>query len=73
MANKWGLTSKEEEVLSLMARGYSTPGVANKLSISLCTAKSHISTIYGKLNLSTSNKDINLHTTAVLMYLFRNK
>lgn len=73
MANKWGLTSKEEEVLSLMARGYSDYGIAKKLEISLCTVKSHTVTIYNKLYLSNSSKDINLRTTAVLMYLFRNE
>lgn len=71
MANKWGLTPKEEEVLSLMARGYSTRGVANKLNISGSTAKAHLVNIYGKLGLSEANENIHQYTTAALMYIYR--
>ena len=73
MVTKWKLTQKEEEVLSLMARGYSDYGIAKKLAISLSTVKTHIATIYDKLYLGDSSKDINLRTTAVLMYLFRSE
>jgi DNA-binding NarL/FixJ family response regulator len=44
-----GLTSREEEVLSLVARGYTDREIAETLVISAKTASVHVSHILGKL------------------------
>ena len=43
------LTPREEEVLALLARGLSIPGIAAALSISPHTVKTHVAHIYDKL------------------------
>lgn len=43
------LTRREREVLSLLAAGHSTKGLANRLQISQVTARNHIQHIYQKL------------------------
>lgn len=48
--DKLGLSKREIEVLELMAQGYSNQEVADKLFVSLNTTKTHISNIYGKMN-----------------------
>jgi HD-GYP domain-containing protein (c-di-GMP phosphodiesterase class II) len=45
-----GLTSREVEVLQLLARGLSNKEIARKLSISPKTASNHIEHIYAKIN-----------------------
>ncbi len=49
LAQAYGLTRREEDVLGLLARGKSLQGVADELSISANTAKSHIAHVYRKL------------------------
>jgi len=46
------LTSREQEVLSLVAEGYSDKEIAQELSLSIHTVKSHMRNILGKLHLS---------------------
>lgn len=45
-----GLSKREIEVLEMLARGYSNQQIADKLFVSLNTVKTHISSIYQKLN-----------------------
>jgi DNA-binding NarL/FixJ family response regulator len=47
-----GLTSREREVLSLLARGYSNGQIANELFISTKTASVHVSNLIRKLQVS---------------------
>jgi DNA-binding NarL/FixJ family response regulator len=44
------LTERESEVLTLVAQGMSNTEIANRLYISLFTAKTHVSRILTKLN-----------------------
>jgi DNA-binding NarL/FixJ family response regulator len=44
------LTRREEEILQLIADGYSTSEVASRLFISGKTVKNHLASIYGKLD-----------------------
>ncbi len=44
------LTPREEEILQLIADGYSTSEVASRLFISGKTVKNHLASIYGKLD-----------------------
>ena len=46
------LTSRESEVLALLARGYSVAAIAREIFVSDSTAKTHISKIYEKLGAS---------------------
>ena len=43
------LTSREHEVLDLIAKGINNPAIANRLSISEKTVRNHISNIFNKL------------------------
>ena len=53
------LTAREQEVLGLAARGLRTLQIANRLSVSTQTIRSHFKNIYSKL-------DVNTRTEAVL-------
>lgn len=48
-----GLSTRETEVLSLLAQGFSNAEVAEKLFLSLYTVNAHLRNIYGKLNVSS--------------------
>ncbi|MEO9485550.1 MAG: LuxR C-terminal-related transcriptional regulator [Ekhidna sp.] len=56
--NKLGLSKRELEVLELLAQGLSNQEIANKLFVSLNTAKTHISNIYSKLNVKRRTQAI---------------
>jgi DNA-binding CsgD family transcriptional regulator len=47
------LTSREQQVLAMLKRGYSNRDIANELSISLSGAKYHVSEIISKLGVSS--------------------
>ncbi len=52
-ATDYGLTSRETEVLRLLADGHSTRAVAAALSISPRTAATHITNILGKFGVNS--------------------
>ena len=62
------LTSREMEVLGLMAEGYTNISIARKLTISERTVESHVNNIFGKLGL-TSEATHNPRVMAVLLFL----
>jgi DNA-binding NarL/FixJ family response regulator len=53
-----GLTKRELEILSLMAAGESNRAIGERLFISSTTVASHISHIYGKLEVDTRAKAV---------------
>ncbi|HOZ51334.1 MAG TPA: response regulator transcription factor [Chitinophagaceae bacterium] len=55
------LTSKENEILSLLAEGYLYKEIGGKLGISLDTVKKHTSNIYRKLHVHNRTEAINLY------------
>ena len=67
------LTERENEVMSLVAKGFSNLEIANTLFIGINTVKTHLSKIYQKYYL-TNHKDKNscefatLRVRAVLKY-----
>ena len=48
-AYEYGLTAREFEVLEYMAEGLSNPEIANKIIVSECTVKAHVSHILEKM------------------------
>lgn len=57
-ASKLGLSKREVEVLELLAIGLSNQEIADKLFVSLNTIKTHISSIYSKLNVKRRTQAI---------------
>jgi DNA-binding NarL/FixJ family response regulator len=57
-----GLSKRESEVLSYVARGYSDKEVADALGLSPATVRSYLKTIYGKLHVHSRTQAI-LKTT----------
>ena len=47
------LTAREAEVLALMGRGATVPGIARVLNISLNTCRSHVRAVHSKLGVTT--------------------
>jgi DNA-binding NarL/FixJ family response regulator len=62
------LTSRESEVLALMAEGRSNAGIANVLVIGEGGVEKHVANIFAKLGLPVSESD-NRRVLAVLRYL----
>lgn len=64
------LTSRESEVLALMAEGRTNVGIARRLWLSERTVETHISSIIAKLGLADSEED-HRRVLAVVAYLKR--
>lgn len=62
------LTPREREVLALMAEGRSNVGIARQLVVSDGAVEKHISSIFAKLGLATSDTE-HRRVLAVLQYL----
>jgi len=63
-----GLSPREREVLSLMARGHSNAAICQELHLSIKTVEPIVSTIFTKLGLH-SDAASNRRVLAVLAYL----
>ncbi len=62
------LTPREREVLELMAEGRTNHAIAEKLVVSERAVEKHVTSIFGKLDLTTSAED-HRRVLAVLAYL----
>jgi len=51
--NEWGLTPRENEILSYLAEGFTYQKIASKLFISISTVRTHIMNIYEKLQVNS--------------------
>lgn len=58
MIKKMGISEREYEVLTLMAKGLSNKEIATKLFVSLPTVKTHSSNIYSKLDVQRRTQAI---------------
>ena len=63
-----GLTKREREVLSLMAEGRSNQAIADALVISGRAVEKHVTSIFSKLRLSSTDQD-HRRVLAVLTFL----
>lgn len=52
------LTAREREVLALLVKGMSNTEIADKLCVSLATAKAHVSAILSKLDVSSRSEAV---------------
>jgi len=65
------ITPREREVLELMAEGRSNQGIAERLEVTERAVQKHITSIFAKLGLTTSDDD-HRRVLAVLAYLRTN-
>ena len=63
------LTAREREVLELLSQGLSNKGIARKLQISEHTVKFHVSSIYGKLGVTSRTEAVSRGARAGLITL----
>ncbi len=60
LAEKWGLTRRESEIVALMAKGRDKQSIADKLYISEGTVKVHSRNIYQKMGIHSKQELIDL-------------
>jgi NarL family two-component system response regulator LiaR len=56
----FNLTDREREVLVLMVEGLTNPEIAGRLSISRSTIKFHVSSILGKLGVTSRTEAVSM-------------
>lgn len=62
------LTTKEREVLNLMAEGHSNLGIAGHLQLSMKTVERYISTMYQKLQV-TGQENVHPRVKVVVQHI----
>jgi DNA-binding NarL/FixJ family response regulator len=62
------LTPREQEILALVAEGWSNPAISERLAITTRAAERHISSIFSKLGLGDTEQ-ISRRVKAAVMYL----
>ena len=60
MPREWGLTTREAEVLTLLAEGASNAQIASSLFVSVETVRSHVKQVYRKLGVHTRSQATSL-------------
>lgn len=70
IASLFGLTPRQTEVLSLMAKGYSNVAISSEMVLEIISVENYANVVYQKLGLS-ENGDLNCRVAAVLVYLGR--
>ena len=63
------LTTREREILSLLARGYTNTGIAEDLYIDVKTVEHHINSMYSKLKATADFNDRHPRVSAARLYL----
>jgi DNA-binding NarL/FixJ family response regulator len=53
LANGYGLSKREREILEYLSRGYNSPYIAQALFISESTVRSHLRSIYRKMKVNS--------------------
>lgn len=60
IADEYGLTAREKDVLDLLVMGRDIPSISNELSISKNTIKTHVKRIYAKTGISSRQGIVDL-------------
>lgn len=60
IAERFGLSAREQDVLFLLAQGRSKPIIEKRLFLSAGTVKTHILHVYAKMNVHSQQELINL-------------
>ena len=60
LADRFGLTPREKEVASWLARGYSLDATAKKLNVSINTVRTHARVLYRKLGVHNRQSFVDL-------------
>ena len=55
---RFGLTKREEEILSYLEQGYADKKLADKLQITVPTVRTHLSHIYKKLHVQSRTEAV---------------
>lgn len=63
------LTPRQQEILALMAQGYSNSGIAETLRVSLKTVANHVNILYQELEVERGDGALQPRVQAVLAYL----
>jgi DNA-binding CsgD family transcriptional regulator len=66
-ANRYGLTSRQVEILQLLAEGLSNPEIGDRLSISPKTAEHHVAAVLAKLDVPSRRAAVKLAITQRLI------
>jgi RNA polymerase sigma factor (sigma-70 family) len=53
-----GLSQREEEILQHLSKGYSTKEIAERLSVSVNTVRTHLQHIYDKLHVRSRTEAV---------------
>jgi DNA-binding NarL/FixJ family response regulator len=64
-----GLTTREMEILNLVAKGFTNVAIGEALCIDVKTVRHHINNIYGKLQTSENSDNLHPRVTATNTYL----
>ena len=60
IAERYGLTERERETASLMARGYTAKHVAEELTVAVSTVKGYSKSIYRKMGIHRKDELIEI-------------
>ena len=60
MAVRYGLTTREHDMLSFLARGFSRQRIADDLGLSTSTVKTHVNNLYAKLDVHKRDELLDL-------------
>jgi DNA-binding NarL/FixJ family response regulator len=65
--NRFGLTTRQLEILSLLAEGFTNAEIAGRLSITPKTAEHHVSAVLAKMDVASRQAAVHLARTQQLI------
>lgn len=67
------LTRRQQDILGLMAQGYSNQAIAERLGIAVKSVENHVRELLGRLEVDSSDPQIHPRVAAVLRYLYETR
>lgn len=71
--NLTALTTRQREILGLVAQGYTNQAIADKLQIARKSVENHMTEILDRLHVDTRDPQTHPRVAAVLRYLYENR